>query len=289
TATLHKSLNISKGVIYSNELRNIDEKVIVEELKTQKVVEVKKILKKQNEILVETGLIIISFETLTIPEKIMIGYEAVRVRNYIPLPLQCKKCCRFGHPTTVCKSDYICSNCSNKSHCEENEVCTQIKNCINCKDNPEYNSNHNARDKNCPVFKKQQEITAIKTTEKVDHKTALGLYFSRHISEKPTTYAKMLTTSQSPNILPKTQSSTTSTAQINYKNATSLQQASNPVTYRYLLDDLMDIHSADDTNEASSNTTLEIENRMKDKSSTPKTYLKANNINLTKQKNNKQT
>jgi len=45
TATEHKTLNLSKGVIYCNELRNISEAEILQELQTQKVTEVRKIFK----------------------------------------------------------------------------------------------------------------------------------------------------------------------------------------------------------------------------------------------------
>lgn len=47
TATEHKTLNLTKGVIYCNELRNISETEILQELSTHKVTEVRKILKKQ--------------------------------------------------------------------------------------------------------------------------------------------------------------------------------------------------------------------------------------------------
>jgi len=69
---------------------------ILQELKPQKVTEVKKIIKRQkpnsnsdtnNITLVETGLIIITFESHKLPEIVRIGYETVRVRDYIPLPL----------------------------------------------------------------------------------------------------------------------------------------------------------------------------------------------------------
>jgi len=49
-ATEHKTLNFSKGVIYCNELRNIDETEILNELKPQKVTEVRKIIKKTRSI-----------------------------------------------------------------------------------------------------------------------------------------------------------------------------------------------------------------------------------------------
>nr|XP_043069358.1 uncharacterized protein LOC122322068 [Drosophila bipectinata] len=172
--TEHKTLNSSKGVIYSNDLRYIDEETILQELKPQKVIEVKKTMKKQttsnntNTNTTETGLIILTFESHKLPEILRIGYETVRVRDYIPLPLRCKKCLRFGHPTPICKSTDKCSNCSEEKHTTEGLHCQKDKKCLNCENNPEINSQHSPLDRKCPTFLKQQELTAIKTTEKVD-------------------------------------------------------------------------------------------------------------------------
>jgi len=210
TATEHKTLNFSKGVIYCNDLRYIDEETILQELKPQKVIEVKKIMKRQNTnnntnnysntnnnttnnySLTETGLIIITFETLQLPEILRVGYETVRVRNYIPLPLRCRKCLRFGHPAPICKSTEKCLNCSDEKHTSEKELCKNDKKCLNCVNNPELDSQHSPLDRKCPTFCKQQELTAIKTTEKVDHKTALGIYFERHGYKTRNSYANTL-------------------------------------------------------------------------------------------------
>lgn len=118
TASEHKTLNYTKGVIYCNELRYISEYEILEKLKTQKVTAIRKILRKQpsnaedNKFMPsETVLIIITFATHKLPEQLRIGYEAVRVRPYIPQPLRCRNCLRFGHPTAACKSIETCTNC----------------------------------------------------------------------------------------------------------------------------------------------------------------------------------
>jgi len=192
TATEHKTLNSSKGVIYSNELRNITEAEILSELKPQNVTEVRKIMKKSDQILIETGLITITFSTHKLPESLRIGYEYVPVRPYIPLPLKCKKCLRFGHPTPICKSKETCNNCSEEQHTKENEKCNNPKNCLNCKNNAEVDPNHSPLDRKCPTFLKQQELIAIKTTEKVDHKTALNIYHSRHSTQIKDTFAKIV-------------------------------------------------------------------------------------------------
>lgn len=179
-ASEHKTLNFSKGIFYSNELRGIDEEEIQCELKSQNVTEVKKILKKDNDTLKETGLIVVTFATPVLPEEIKIGYQLVNVRPYIPQPFRCKNCLRFGHPTSLCKSGKTCPNCSNQHHTNENEICQNEKKCINCRTYNNEEANHSPLEKVCPVYKKQYEITTIKIIEKVDYKTAINLYNARH-------------------------------------------------------------------------------------------------------------
>jgi len=53
SVTEHETLNFSKGIIYSNELRNIDELDILNELKSQKVTNIEKIRIMKNNIVQE--------------------------------------------------------------------------------------------------------------------------------------------------------------------------------------------------------------------------------------------
>lgn len=177
----HTTLNFSKGVIYSNDLRGIEEKEILKELNNQNVTDVKKILKKVGTKLVETGLIIITLSTLDLPEHINIGYEKVRLRPYVPYPLRCKKCLRFGHTTNSCENKKMCPNCALEYHFEEeDDICENPSKCVNCSNNNIENNKHNAFDKVCPVFLREKEIQAIVSLEKVDRKKAIETYKKRH-------------------------------------------------------------------------------------------------------------
>ncbi|XP_073821267.1 uncharacterized protein [Musca autumnalis] len=180
--TEHSYLNYTKGVIYSNGLRGISEEEILAELKQQNVIEVKKILKKVEEELVETGLVIITFSTITLPDSLKIGYETANVRPYIPLPMICLNCQRFGHSSKYCKNNRICNICCEEEHLSEEELCPNTVKCINCEENNIPDFNHSVRDRKCPVFLKQKEIQAIKSLNKVDNKTAVKIYKQRHPS-----------------------------------------------------------------------------------------------------------
>lgn len=63
--TEHNSLNFVRGVIYSNDLRGISEEEILSELKNQKVYKVNKIMKRNDNTLIETGLIIVTLPLQT--------------------------------------------------------------------------------------------------------------------------------------------------------------------------------------------------------------------------------
>lgn len=189
----HRVLNYTKGVIYSNELRNIPENEILEELRSQQVSDVKKIMKKTDNYITETGLIVLTFSSLNLPTEIYVGYERIHVRPFIPLPLRCNNCMQYGHTAKYCKNDKICYNCGNKYHLDvdKKEPCKKEKKCINCSYQNLPHDDHNSISKVCPIFKKKQEIQAIKTTQNIDTKSATKIYFMRHQSES-TTYASTI-------------------------------------------------------------------------------------------------
>lgn len=203
----HNSLNNTKGVIYCNDLRGIPEKEILSELKQQNVIEVQKILKKEGESLIETGLIIIVFSLSKLPDEIDIGYEKTKVRPYIPMPLRCRQCFRYGHLTKLCKNNKICLNCGDIEHTTEGELCQNSTKCVNCSENKISENNHTAVNKKCPVFLKFKEIQAIKTLDKVDNKTAHAIYKQRHpndisyskVTRNMVTYDDLPTTSKNNN------------------------------------------------------------------------------------------
>ena len=197
----HKTLNFTKGVIYSNDLRGISEEEILSEMKTQNVSEIKKILKKTENKLIETGLVIMTFSTLSLPAEVYIGYEKVHVRPFIPTPLRCNNCYIYGHLAKFCKNEKLCYNCGKTAHTdvEKKEVCKNQPECSNCKFNKICPDNHSVTSKKCPIFVKKQEIQAIKTTQNVDMKTAVSIYNSRH--QQPHLFSTIVASQPNPTSL----------------------------------------------------------------------------------------
>lgn len=113
TVKLHPHLNSSKGIIYAPDLMEISEETLAIELKDQKVVEVKRIKrlpnanddpqKKDSEGFVITPLLIVTFNVTVLQKKIKAGYLMLNVEHYIPNPMRCKKCQRFGREVVLIK------------------------------------------------------------------------------------------------------------------------------------------------------------------------------------------
>ncbi|XP_065356356.1 uncharacterized protein LOC135950753 [Calliphora vicina] len=178
----HNSLNFAKGVIYCNDLRGIGEEEIQHELKSQNVRKVEKIRRRKSaDNLEETGLITLTFNSTSLPSEISIGYERVEIRTYVPRPIRCRNCFRYGHMENICTNIKLCSNCSNEFHkCEQfKEVCKTAKSCINCKEQ-NLDFNHATINSKCPIYIKEKEIQAIVTLEKVNKNKAVNLYKERH-------------------------------------------------------------------------------------------------------------
>ena len=162
-----KQYNMTKGVIYAPSLIDMSEEEIVEELKSCKVVQARFINKGPSK--KRTPLIILTFESSSLPTELKCGYLNVRVDKYIPPPLRCYKCNGFGHTANVCKKQISCTKCA-EAHTRDECINMDIKcsNC-NCED-------HSALDRNCPIYKQEKEIMHIKVSDNISYFEAKKRY-----------------------------------------------------------------------------------------------------------------
>lgn len=182
----HGHLNTVKGIVYSNEFNDIDEKEIQEGLADQKVIAVKK-LKINNQIAEKykkTG-VILTFNLFKLPETISVGYEIVYVKTYVPSPLQCFNCWKLGHMSNNCKTSRKCLNCNEDYH---GENCNKESKCTNCNE-----STHNSREKKeCEAYKKEHEIQKIKVEDKISYLQARNKYNILFPDPNKTSYSKII-------------------------------------------------------------------------------------------------
>ena len=98
----HAKLNSSKGVVRSKELSLATQEEIKTAFKKQGIKEYRRATIRRNDETIQTHTYILTFEKPSIPKEIRIGYIIERVEQYIPAPLRCFKCQKFGHRKEIC-------------------------------------------------------------------------------------------------------------------------------------------------------------------------------------------
>ncbi|GBM76567.1 hypothetical protein AVEN_254396-1 [Araneus ventricosus] len=131
TVSPHASLNSSKGVTTCGELLNVPTDEILKELQGQGVSHVRRISIRRDGQLLNTKHLILTFDSAKLPENIKAGYMRLSVRTYIPNPLRCFQCQRFGHSKTSCRGTLTCARCAEVGH--ESTDCTRAEKCVNSK------------------------------------------------------------------------------------------------------------------------------------------------------------
>ncbi|GBO25836.1 hypothetical protein AVEN_65614-1 [Araneus ventricosus] len=188
TVTPHRTLNYSKGVISESEFQRDLEEDLLDCLKDQKVISVRRITIKKNGQNFPTKHLILTFNTPVLPKSVKIAYINCNVKHYIPNPLRCFKCQRFGHTLTACRSKQNCARCSLPDH-DSNNCSSTTPKCYNC------TGEHPAYFKSCPRYKHEKEIQTVKITKNIsfpearkivnDRNPQLGLSYSAALKPTP--------------------------------------------------------------------------------------------------------
>jgi len=63
-----------------------------------------------------TNTFVVTFRLPTLPKHVTVGYMRVPVDLYIPYPLRCFKCQKFGHGSKACKGTETCARCGQSGH-----------------------------------------------------------------------------------------------------------------------------------------------------------------------------
>lgn len=159
----HKTLNFSKGVVSCPDFLNCTTDEILEELQQEGVIEVKRIMTKRDGRLIQTASHILTFNKPKLPIRIKAAFYCLEVRPYIPNPIRCFKCQRFGHISSKCSSEALCA-CGKPPH--TGNPCQDPMKCVNC------GGLHSARSKNCPKMVEEIAIQNIKVKERISYTDA---------------------------------------------------------------------------------------------------------------------
>jgi hypothetical protein len=161
----------------------MSEETLTQELSDQGVIHVKRFTVKTSSGVSKTNTYLMTFSSASLPRDIKAGYHNIKVEVYIPNPLRCYKCQRYGHGATRCTNGHICHRCGSDEH--EGFDCKEAHFCSNCK------GSHMASSKECPIWIRESAICKLKVENNISFPEARKLFFSQNKSTTSTsnTYA----------------------------------------------------------------------------------------------------
>jgi hypothetical protein len=157
----HQSLNSSKGVARCQEFKLFSEEEIVVALSSQGVIEAKRLSFMKDGERHPSGTVFLTFGFPDVPERIKLGFMVVRVDPYVPNPMRCFNCQKFGHTARTCKHEQACSVCSGKGH--DDRSCINQAKCANCE------GDHPSFSKECPLYRQEKQVQEVKVKQKLSY------------------------------------------------------------------------------------------------------------------------
>ena len=131
TVSPHYNLNTKKGVIRCPDIKDCSDEEILDGLKDEGVIKLDRILVFRDGQRKPTGTFILTFQSQTLPKYIRVGYYRVAVSQFIPNPIRCYKCQKFGHTKFNCRKNEVCTKCGQEDHTDYQECRNEAK-CVNC-------------------------------------------------------------------------------------------------------------------------------------------------------------
>ena len=102
------------------------------ELSSQGVINVSRFVLKKEGKEIKTNTLFVTFDSHKLPEKIKLGYYIVNIQPYVPNPLRCFNCQKFGHSKKWCKNKLACWKCGEDGH-NGSDCASETVSCLNCK------------------------------------------------------------------------------------------------------------------------------------------------------------
>ena len=186
--SIQKALNSSRGVIGCRDLADMTEKEICNELKEQGVITVCRVTLKKGDTVTYTNTLFLTFNRPDLPKVLRIGYPQVKVDLFVPNPLRCFGCNKFGHTSDKCRVGPKCVRCGKQKH--EGE-CEGPQMCSNC------NGPHASSAKDCPIWKKEKEIQSVRIEKRIPFPEARKLVEAMSPSVVPSSVVSYASVTQS--------------------------------------------------------------------------------------------
>ena len=185
----HRGLNTCRGIIRCRDLRDCSDEDILEALQSQKVTAVRHIMTKKDGKTIPTNTFILTFRLPSPPAHITAAYLRIPVERFIPNPLRCYNCQRYGHGKVACNRPMACARCGQEGHVDAD--CVAPEHCCNCK------GSHVAYSKECPEWQRQRDITRLKFEKNISFVEAKQLYETASTKQTQKTFAAAVRSTQS--------------------------------------------------------------------------------------------
>ncbi|XP_058839348.1 uncharacterized protein LOC131694853 [Topomyia yanbarensis] len=169
--TTHPTLNYSRCIVNCPEVIQMSQEDLLTELAPQGVTHVRRFTRMVDKIRVNTSTMVLTIAGTTWPQHIYFGALRVPTRAYYPSPMLCFGCLEYGHTKARCKGAPRCQKCSEEGHSAED--CTKNEHCFHCKEG------HKPTDRNCPLYRKENEIVKIKVEQGLSYPEAKKCHDSR--------------------------------------------------------------------------------------------------------------
>lgn len=115
---------------------------------------------------VESLSLLVEFKGLVLPDRVFVGCMSYPVRLYVPPPLRCYKCQRYGHVAAVCRGNQRCPKCGGDHRFEECKSSGTNK-CCNC------GGDHAVTFGGCEVRKRAVQIQQVKSANNITYAEAV--------------------------------------------------------------------------------------------------------------------
>ena len=178
-------LNRSIGVVL---LKECSDEEILDELGSKGITNLKRIHITRSGKRIATGTFIVTFSSPILPNAISVGYLKVKVQLYIPNPIRCFKCQRYGHFKSSCTHNEVCAKCGQTGH--ESEQCNNTPICVNC------SGKHTANAKDCPKWLEEKAIQKLKYKKNISYPETKKLYIPVQPQPGVSTYASTVATTK---------------------------------------------------------------------------------------------
>ena len=144
--SLHRGRNSCQGTVFAPELRFMTKEEILSDLRGDGVTHIRRITTFRDGQRRDINLLVLTFNSTSLPESLHIGYLRKDVKVFIPNPLRCFQCHRFGHGSRGCQKPARCMRCGMAPH--QGTDCAIAHFCLSCN-----SPDHLVSSSQCPTWK----------------------------------------------------------------------------------------------------------------------------------------